>query len=95
MSKSGAWYWNNCGTRLTSPLITKQEEVKIGWVYLYFSFSKRGSMNQNFLHLFVWQYKENGRRGGSTGGKNTQERNKQHTNTHAHTHEEKKNKGHH
>lgn len=33
MAESGAWHWNNCGTRLTSPLIAKQDgaEQRDGW----------------------------------------------------------------
>lgn len=88
--KSGARLRNNCGTRLTSPLIVRRGEVKIGRVYLlFFFFKERKYESQFFASLFVWRYKENGRRGGSAGKKKKitrEETNSAHTHTQTHMH---------
>lgn len=77
--------------------------MKIGraylWVFVFFF--KKGSMNPNFLHLFLFGDTKRMGGGEEVQEKKNTEREKQiaHTNTHAHTHmqkkKKKKKKGHH
>lgn len=71
-------------------------ENRTGVSFFFCCFFKKRKYESKFsASLFVWRYKENGRRGGSTGTKkkiHKRETNSAHTNTHAHTHMQEKKK---